>query len=314
MNEPIIYIFSGAAVLLLLAVLWYLIQTVRIMLAYNSLLAIAAVVFSPFVHIIFYFMPKDEFNKHDSVLFKKYFLSIGLVALLGIVAAIVIPATSSQNSSRTIEALVADELSIDQLENLANQGDVVAQVNLGVMYNQGNRVVKDDVKAFELFKKAAEQGNAYAQYNLGVSYDTGRGVRQDYAKAVEWFQKSAEQGNSGGEYYLGIMYSDGKGVNQDYAKAVDLYRKAANKGDADAQINLGEMYSNGKGTRQDYAKAVEWFQKSAIQGNAYAQYNLGVMYFNGEGTRQDYVKAKEWYGKACDNGLQVGCDEYRELN
>ena len=38
------------------------------------------------------------------------------------------------------------------------------------------------------------------------------------------------------------------------------------------------------------------------------------MYGNGEGVRQDYKKAKEWFGKACDNGSQVGCDEYKKLN
>ena len=38
------------------------------------------------------------------------------------------------------------------------------------------------------------------------------------------------------------------------------------------------------------------------------------MYANGEGVRQNYKIAKEWFGKACDNGLQQGCDAYRELN
>ncbi|MGP5274185.1 tetratricopeptide repeat protein [Psychrobacter faecalis] len=314
MEEIVVFVLIGAAVLTTLAMFWYLILTVRIIWAYNSLLAIAAVFFSPFVHIFFYFMPKDNFDKHEAGLFKKYFLSIGLIALLGIVAAIIIPTTKTQDSFSAAEHLSVDELSVDKLESLANQGDPIAQVNLGVMYNRGDRVVKDNVKAVELFQKAAEQGNSYAQYNLGVSYDTGRGIRQDYTKAVEWFQKSAEQGNSGGEYYLGIMYSNGKGVRQDYAKAAELYQKAADKGDADAQINLGEMYYAGKGIRQDYTKAVEWFQKAAEQGNSYAQYNLGVMYSSGEGVRQDYIQAKELYGKACDNGLQVGCDEYRELN
>lgn len=100
MEGIVIFTFIGAAVLITLAVLWYLFQTVRIMWSYNSLLAIASVIFSPIVHIVFYFMPKDNFNKHEAGLFKKYFLSIGLVALLGIVAGIVIPATSYQLSKQ----------------------------------------------------------------------------------------------------------------------------------------------------------------------------------------------------------------------
>lgn len=53
----------------------------------------------------------------------------------------------------------------------------------------------------------------------------------------------------------------------------------------------------------------------ANQGTARAYYNLGVMYINGEGGGLQNMKtAKEWFGKACDRGLQLGCDAYRELN
>jgi uncharacterized protein len=41
---------------------------------------------------------------------------------------------------------------------------------------------------------------------------------------------------------------------------------------------------------------------------------LGAMYEDGVSVRQDYKKAKEWFGKACDNGFQIGCDEYKKLN
>ena len=92
------------------------------------------------------------------------------------------------------------------------------------------------------------------------------------------------------------------------------YRKAAEQGDVDAQYNLGNMYAKGRGVRQDNAQAVQWFRKAAEQGDAEAQNNLGVMYAYGQGVRQNYKSAKEWLGKACDNGLQQGCDAYRELN
>ncbi len=32
----------------------------------------------------------------------------------------------------------------------------------------------------------AEQGDAVAQYNLGLMYDNGLGVQQDLAEAVKW--------------------------------------------------------------------------------------------------------------------------------
>jgi len=39
----------------------------------------------------------------------------------------------------------------------------------------------------------AEQGNVEAQYNLGVIYAEGRGVAKDETEAVSWFRKAAEQ-------------------------------------------------------------------------------------------------------------------------
>ncbi|MGX3048564.1 hypothetical protein ACWIUH_12140 [Ursidibacter arcticus] len=47
---------------------------------------------------------------------------------------------------------------------------------------------------------------------------------------------------------------------------------------------------------------------------AEAQSNLGGMYANGHGVRQDNRKAKYYFGLGCDNGNQLGCDNYRILN
>jgi len=89
----------------------------------------------------------------------------------------------------------------------------------------------------------------------------------------------------------------------------------ANQGIARAQYNLGVLYVNGEGVRQDKVKAREWYEQAAVQGHVRAYYNLGVMYINGEGGGLQNMKtAKEWFGKACDRGLQLGCDAYRELN
>ena len=39
-------------------------------------------------------------------------------------------------------------------------------------------------------------GERKAQYNLGVMYDNGEGVPKDDAEAVKWYQKAADQGNA----------------------------------------------------------------------------------------------------------------------
>lgn len=200
MDGIVVFIFIGAAVLIWLALLWYLIQTVRIMWAYNSLLAIASVIFTPIVHIIFYFMPKDNFDKHEAKLFKKYFLSVGLIALLGVAAGILIPAMQSQKSIASFSN-----------EDLAVQGDVADQENVSDL-------------------DLAVQGDVAAQWRLGQMYYKGEGVRQDYEKAAFWYEKAAAQGNPGSEYYLGVMYYNGEGVRQDYAQAKEWVGKACDSG------------------------------------------------------------------------------------
>lgn len=203
MEGIVVFALIGAAVLVILAVLWYLFQTVRIIWSYSSLLAVAAVIFNPIFHIIFYLMPKDELNKHDSVLFKKYFLSIGLFFLLGILAAVLIPSTLVQDSVETASdegSTILEEVTTQESvsdEELAMQGDISAQWRLGQMYYNGEGVRQDYTKAAEWYRKAAAHGNsgvAYAQYNLGVMYYNGEGVRQDDAQAKEWVGKACDSG------------------------------------------------------------------------------------------------------------------------
>jgi len=56
-------------------------------------------------------------------------------------------------------------------------------------------VARDYIQARYWYEKAAEQGNALAQNNLGVLYWYGHGVRQDRAKARQLYELAASQGN-----------------------------------------------------------------------------------------------------------------------
>ncbi len=161
---------------------------------------------------------------------------------------------------------------------------------------------KDYSQALRYWKQCAEEGNAVAQYNLGVMYENGEGVPQDYAEAVKWYRKAAEQGYASAQYNLGVMYDNGEGVPESDAEAVKWYRKAAEQGHAAAQNNLGWMYEFGKGVPQDYAEAVKWYRKAAEQGYAVAQNNLGVMYEFGKGVPQDYAEALRWFNKSAAQG------------
>ena len=207
---------------------------------------------------------------------------------------------NNQSEEKTVEDKSKEKDSL-----IANMDSATVFERCKLYYSSENYT-----EAFKCFQKAAEQGNALAQCNLGFMYQYGRGVKQDYFKAFEWYQKAAEQGLAVAQFNLGVMFDNGKGVKQDYFKAVEWYQKAAEQGDAKAQYNLGNMYADGKGVKQDYAKAVELYQKAAEQGYAKAQFILGLIFFEGK----NYSKAKEYFGLACDNKYQAGCDMYRKLN
>jgi TPR repeat protein len=53
---------------------------------------------------------------------------------------------------------------------------------------------KGDSLATGEYRMAAEQGDALAQYNLGLKYENGEGVKKDINEAENWLHKAARQG------------------------------------------------------------------------------------------------------------------------
>lgn len=87
----------------------------------------------------------------------------------------------------------------------------------------------DDQVALEHLRPLAEQGNAVAQYYLGVMFATGRGVAQSDQEAVAWFRRAAEQDNLAALNSMGFMYLSGRGVPQNDRKARAWFRRATEK-------------------------------------------------------------------------------------
>ena len=84
--------------------------------------------------------------------------------------------------------------SVKELLPLAEQGDSEAQFYLGVAYNNGRGVRKNQQKAFWWWRVAAAQGHARSQSVLGAMYGLGQGVPKDYVLAYNWLNLSAAQG------------------------------------------------------------------------------------------------------------------------
>ena len=125
----------------------------------------------------------------------------------------------------------------------------------------------DFATALKEWKPLAEEGNAVAQNNLGLMYHNGWGVPQDYKEAARLYRLAAGQEHAKAQYNLGVMYNNGNGVPQDYEEAVRWYQLAAEQGHSKAQGNLGVMYAFGNGVIKDYVYAHMWGNIASMNGN-----------------------------------------------
>jgi len=82
----------------------------------------------------------------------------------------------------------------ESLWEKAEKGDANAQLELGLMYYEGEGVPKDSAEAVTWYRKAADQGLGEAQNNLGGMYANGEGVPKDYVEAYKWFTVAAQGG------------------------------------------------------------------------------------------------------------------------
>ena len=147
-----------------------------------------------------------------------------------------------------------------ELQVRAEKGDSAAQFYLGLMYQEGKGVPRDDAIAAKWYRRAAEQGEVEAQTNLGALFHKGRGVAQDSAKAAKWYRRAAEQGHAVGQANLARLYATGEGVPQDDVQAHIWFSLAARQGHAKAAKIL-ELLANRMSTDQiaeAHRRTVEW--------------------------------------------------------
>ena len=109
----------------------------------------------------------------------------------------------------------------------------------------------------------ADRGLAVAQFNVGLMYDNGQGVSKNEDEATKWYRLAADQGRSDAQYQLGHMFYR----HDNYAEAAKWLHLAADQGRADAQSSLGAMYAEGEGVPLDLVQALKWFILAAAQNH-----------------------------------------------
>lgn len=155
-------------------------------------------------------------------------------------------------------------------------------------------------KAIADLKEVANAGNVNAQVQLGVIYLTGDGVTKDDKEALKWLRMAADQDNALAERYLAEMYFKGRGVEASNMEAAKWLKMAAAQGDAESEHNLAVLYEQGLGVMHNVKEAANWMRRSAEQNFAASQQGMGALYENGDGVPEDPVEAVKWYRKAID--------------
>ena len=78
--------------------------------------------------------------------------------------------------------------------------------------------------------------------HVGLTYDIGQRVAKDQAESLRWYRKAADLGDANGMWFVGMAYRFGNGVAKDQTEAASWYRKAAERGNTTAMAGLAEMY------------------------------------------------------------------------
>jgi hypothetical protein len=130
-------------------------------------------------------------------------------------------------------------------------------------------------EAVRLLQPLADKGDSIAQLKLGLLYYYGYGVEESEPKAIEWLKKSAAQGNLDAMYHIGNILTFGVETHKLSADAdVDAarwYFEAARAGHRDAQYALGLMFLAGKGVVQSQDEGIGWIRRAAALGHREAQ-------------------------------------------
>ncbi len=174
----------------------------------------------------------------------------------------------------------------------------------------------EKVRALNSLQYAAEHGNNVALWQLGRMYADGDGVTRDDLRAFEYFRKFADSHADDspaiprsrfvadafvalGVYYLSGIPNTEVAVNPERARRM-FYHAASFFGDPEAQYRLAMLYVDGNGVTRDSKRAVPWLALAANKGHYKSQAMLGRILFRGEHGSRQPASGLMWLTVACD--------------
>jgi len=210
-------------------------------------------------------------------------ISVATAAILALAASVVpvyaqTAADAALNMANMLDGAgggVSGDNLLAALEDAADAGQPAALWQLGTMYENGEGVVKDPVKAFGYFAEIANQHADAAP--KGFEADI---VAQSFVKV--------------GDYYKAGLPDAGIAADSERSHAL-LLHAATYFGDADAQYRVGLLYTHADELGVNPLQSARWFSLAARKGHCPAQAQLGGLLFNGaEGLEAQPVEGLMW--------------------
>lgn len=203
----------------------------------------------------------------------------------------------------------------ENYEKGVEKGSDLSRLGLGFLYENGNGVYPDLVKAISLYDEAMAKGCPEAYFYEGNFYIQGYLDYEDgFDAEFEYLQKAtdSEIKDVAADAYIDLayMYYNGVyGVNKDTDKSVSFYEKAMElnpglTGVCNDYIASVKMYEEDLESSEIYSKrALDYYQTSADQGNIYSIFWIGCKYQYGYGSEVDCEKAMDYFRKAADRNI-----------
>ena len=170
-------------------------------------------------------------------------------------------------------------------------------------------------EALALLNRAAEADDPKAQHFLAMMYENGNGVERDYVKAAHWYGRCAGRGDRAAQLTYAMLLALGKGVEADIPGACHYATLSYHQGNANARQALrviraqavdaaAEAAEAARAAQEagDGAEAERQLRRAAECGGADAQFALARLLLSGEDAAENRRAAAIWLREAADQG------------
>ncbi len=130
---------------------------------------------------------------------------------------------------------------------------------------------KEYIQAREILFQIEKYKNAETYYQIGLIFNKGYGIGKDDKESAKYFLRAAQLGHLQSQFTIAYMYENGIGANLSGKDAAEWYQKAAEQGMKKAQLKMGDLYYDGIGVKRDLKKAAKWYKKVADTGDLIAE-------------------------------------------